>query len=164
MTLHILFSSIILLLSLFMIFHMLRRKFTQVLRYNYSGYQHNVETNELSLLNINPTSVRKTLSLHRVTRSEIVLNDAIILSIDHKLKKELSLDEIEKLSQIFQYEYQHKMVENKIRKVQLVVTVDDKKKYSICLYYRKGNRRYTDKPFELVLQDLIDWCVIMPVI
>jgi len=135
-----------------------RRSMENILRSTFSHYRYNKDTNQLSLFTNEQVTPDRSFAIDTISHYQIILNKKIIYSFSNDSCQYFSQGTVELLKQRFSSELRHKMIENRIRKVYLVITVTNRKKYTVCLYLRKGNQRYTRKHFDQVLEDVINWC------
>ena len=144
---------------------MLRRSqatMKSIFRHNFIDYQFNKAKNELILLSANQQKKPPCFSLNSITKSEILLNDKVVLSVDHHRKAASEYQHIKHLKRVFKHELQYKMLADRVRKVQLTLMVTNNKTHSVCLYLRQGDQRHTKKPFNQVIDDVIDWYQSVP--
>jgi len=130
------------------------------LRSTFSHYLYNEETQQLSLFINEQNTPDRSFPLNTVSQYQIILNTQVVFSFNRDENLLFSQYIIDQLKKTFDQESHHKMIHNRIRKVSLVITIDSKTNYTICLYLRKGNRRFTKKRFNEVLEELITWCFI----
>lgn len=102
-----------------------------------------------------------TIDLMRIITCEIRLNDNIVSIINKETGNGFDHDKEKDLRAIFAKEKAEKMVDGKIRQINLSITDTDNKHYVICLYMRKGSDRVTKKSYSIAIEDLIDWCWII---
>lgn len=135
-----------------------RRSMENILRTTFSHYHYNESNEQLSLFTNHQTSADRHFALATISDYQIILNNNTIFSYARTSNQYFSQHLVEHLTQQLIRESRHKMVAQRIRKVYLEITVTEKKKYTICLYLRKGNQRYTKKHFSQVQDDIISWC------
>ncbi len=103
-------------------------------------------------------SVSCQVSLKNIVSSEVKLNNMTINTISgengHGFDQSIESD----LLHTFNLEQRIKMVDDKIRHIDIVLTDNNNKSYSVCLYYRQGNQRLTKIKYERVLEQCMDWC------
>ena len=149
---------VILFLLLVLMSHRQRRSMRNILRSTFSHYLYNKKTKQLSLFTNEQNSPDRSFPLKTINQYQIILNQETIFSFNRDDNLIFSQCIIDQLKRKFDHESRFKMVDNRIRNVYLVITVNNKKNYTICLYLRKGHRRYTKKHFSEVLEELITWC------
>ncbi|MDG1751857.1 MAG: hypothetical protein P8I03_09390 [Thalassotalea sp.] len=99
------------------------------------------------------------LNVSDIVRSEILLNNALIYSFNSENLQDCFSDKKEQMVSLsFSNEKRGKMVDEKVRKIELLLTDKALNTYPICVYLRKGNQRLTKGKYEEVCQQLIDWC------
>jgi len=135
-----------------------RRSMENILRSTFSHYRYNKDTNQLSLFTNEQATPDRSFALDTISHYQIILNQKVIFSFSNDNCQYFSQGMVEQLKQQFARELRYKMVDHRIRKVYLVITITNKKKYTVCLYLRKGNQRYTTKHFDQVLEEIITWC------
>lgn len=100
------------------------------------------------------------LSISDVIRSDILLNKELIYSFNG-LGDELDCfsNQAEKMICLsFATEKRAKMVDDKVRQIELLLIDKTRKVYPICIYLRKGNQRLTKAKYEETCRQLVDWC------
>lgn len=124
-----------------------------ILRKNFSHFQCIKST--ISLYKRRQTSPAQLLNVKDIVSTEICLNDAPILLInaDAPFDNEVKAN----LLRSFSLEQQYKMTSTKVRKVMMKLTDTDKHVFSICLYLRKGDQRYTKLNYQLAQTKIIEW-------
>jgi hypothetical protein len=93
-----------------------------------------------------------------ITTLEVKLNDLTVNVIDQNEGNGFDDVKEQKLRALFVKEKIDKMVEGKIRQINLSFTDCQQNDYIVCLYMRKGSNRITKKTYLVVIEDLIDWC------
>ncbi len=97
------------------------------------------------------------LPIKNLIKSEIFLNDKSITSINAIDGLGFSATKEQALMFQFSTESRDKMLEDKKRKIEMVLIDDKYRHYKICLYFRKGDQRYTRKKYDDVIAQLIEW-------
>lgn len=96
------------------------------------------------------------LPIKNFTLSEVFLNNEKVSEIssttafDEKAQKDLLMK--------FSLEQRHKMIDHRLRSITLKLTDKKKKKQTVCLYFRRGNQRYTRIHFQDSIKIITDWC------
>lgn len=90
------------------------------------------------------------------------INSAIYLNNEkvNKINTNNIFDDeaLKDLTAAFSIEQRHKMIDNRVRNISIKLTDVNNKKYTICLYYRRGNQRYTRIHYFDSLKLITDWC------
>ncbi len=102
--------------------------------------------------------VQKVIALSNINQCQLLLGDHVISTINNTQGHGFSDQQEYKLRDIFHTEYIDKMVEGKMRRINLEIYSNDKNKYVVCLYLRKGSDRITKKSYYEVVDDVMDWC------
>lgn len=127
----------------------------KLLNRHYARFEIDDDNNSLHLFHRHQETAEKSINFNDVIHCEIALNDMVLAYVDNKTP--FSNDIEKKINEAFKEEKRHKMIDNKVRKVSMVLTDSDKKTYSLCLYLREGNQRLTKLRFEHVQVQVIDW-------
>lgn len=127
----------------------------KLLRNNYARFDIDKENEQLHFYQRHQDTIDKSINISAVIRSEVYLNDEGVSLIDDctpfSNKAELALNNA------FKEEKRHKMVDDKIRKVVLVLQLKSNQVETLCLYLREGNQRLTKMRFEQVQEHLLSW-------
>lgn len=102
-------------------------------------------------------NVYKSLSINDVIRCEVLLNNNIIHTLDEQPRNAISNHIETQLRDIFTTEHFDKMVDDKIRQIEIILTNNDES-YTACLYLRIGNNRVTGAKYHDAVDTLIDLC------
>lgn len=102
--------------------------------------------------------VQKLIPISAISQCELLLGDSVITMINSSQDHGFGNEKEDEVREIFHTEYIDKMVDGKIRRINLVLSSQDKSKYVVCLYLRKGSDRITKKSYYEVVDDVIDWC------
>lgn len=98
------------------------------------------------------------LAVDDIISSELLLNNRPLNVINsdnnHGFSETIALE----IRNAFALENRNKMVDGKVRHVDLILTDIDNKTYPICLYYREGNQRLTKIKYQVALEQCFDWC------
>lgn len=124
-----------------------------VIRKNLSNFS--CTNNKLKLYKRGSASPCNNFNIEDILSTEILLNDALIskFSADELFDTKME----QSLLKYFSIEQQYKMTSHKVRKVMMILTDKKNNTYSICLYLRKGDQRYTKLSYELTQTKLIEW-------
>lgn len=124
-----------------------------IMRKNYSNFE--LKKEKVYLYKRQHPLPIKELNLNNIIKSEVLLNHRPITRTQQGT--EWSPARQQKLLDRLAVQQQIKMTPDKVRKLSLLLTDDDNKKYEICLYLRKGDQRYTKIKYEQVINIIIDW-------
>jgi len=130
---------------------------SSLVRRNFAHIEVSQSKQQVGLFRRHQHSTDTVLNISDITASEVLLNDTVISLINLTKEHGFSHDSEVDLRHYFSNEYQDKMVDDKVRKITLLLTVADQN-YPISLYARKGNQRLTKKSYKEVIEDLINWC------
>lgn len=124
-----------------------------IIRKNFSHFSS--INDSISLYKRRSTSPCYTFSIKDIVSTEVLLNDSpiLLLNTDTVFDDDSKKD----LLNVFALEQQYKMTAMKVRKVMMVLTDSHDKHYSVCLYLRKGDQRYTKFNYQLTQTKLIQW-------
>jgi len=100
----------------------------------------------------------KVIALADVKQCQIMLGDLVITTINTTLGHGFNEQQEQSLREICRVEKIEKMIDRKVRRINLVLNTKDKAKHIVCLYFRKGSDRITKKSYFEVVDDIIDWC------
>ena len=100
----------------------------------------------------------KVIALTDVKQCQVLLSDLVIATINTTLGHGFDEAQEQALREIFHIEQIAKMTDGKVRRINLVLNTQTKKKHIICLYLRKGSDRITKKGYFTVVDEAIDWC------
>jgi hypothetical protein len=100
----------------------------------------------------------KIVALADVKQCQILLGDLVISTINTTMGHGFNADHERALRDIFHIEQIAKMTDGKVRRINLAIKTQAKKKHVICLYLRKGSDRITKKGYFTVVDEVIDWC------
>ncbi|TWX66256.1 SHOCT domain-containing protein [Colwellia demingiae] len=103
----------------------------------------------------------KVIALADVNQCQILLGDLVIATINTTLGHGFDEEYEQALREIFHIEQIAKMTDGKVRRINLALHTESKKKHIICLYLRKGSDRITKKGYFTVVDETIDWCWII---
>ncbi|SEL49250.1 hypothetical protein SAMN05216262_11239 [Colwellia chukchiensis] len=123
----------------------------------WSNFQVNTATKSLSLFKRHAKQAETTLDLTTITHSELLLNDELVSRVSAAPEQAFSNACEQAVMTAFAKEHRLKMLDNKQRKIQLRLTLEQKKSQLICLYYRVGNIRHTKLNYTQALNKALDW-------
>ena len=130
-----------------------------LLRKKFAKYEVQENQKFLSIYKRHEEEAITELKITEVKRCEIFLNSLLIYSFDSKGSENCFSNEKEQMLNLsFSNEKRGKMVDDKVRKIEMVVTDQAKNTYPICIYLRKGNQRLTSGKYEETCKQLVDWC------
>ena len=129
----------------------------KLLHQRFARFDINVDEKSISLFRRHETDISKTITLSDITKSEILLNDKTINSISLAADHGFNSDIESNLRGIFAKEKRDKMVDDKVRQIDLLLTSNKDNATYICLYLRKGNQRLTKACYSETIEQLIHW-------
>lgn len=100
----------------------------------------------------------KVIAFTNIQQCQVLIGDVVITTVDTTFDHGFNNQKDLLIREILHTEQIAKMVDNKIRRINLVINTNDKAKYVICLYLRKGSDRITQNSYSTVVDDIIDWC------
>ena len=118
-------------------------------------------SNDGSTLNLyrrHQTKIEKSILLNDINQCQVMLGNLVILTINTTHRYGFSNLHEQELREVFHTEQIDKMVDGKVRQINLVVNTYQKHRFIICLYLRKGSDRITKKSYFDVVDDVINWC------
>ena len=111
----------------------------------------------LTLYKRHHQTTKQVVEISSLKSSKILLNDEVISIISSDKDQAFSSAIEEQVLAAFAKEHRLKMIDEKQRKIQLYLTDNQDKEYSLCLYYRVGNIRHTKLKYSNVIDKVIDW-------
>lgn len=99
-----------------------------------------------------------SVKLSDIVSSEIFLNEVSVNNISEEASNYFSSSVEIDLIGHFNKEKRLKMVDDKVRTIELLLTDREGSVYPIRVYLRKGNQRLTRASFDNVISQVIDWC------
>jgi len=137
-----------------------RKKFSarSVLRQKYSAIELSESTQQLELYRNQQQHAETIIDLANITRCEILLNDYSLTLINNEAGHGFTQDKETELRALCNKEHIDKMVNGKVRQINLEITDRQNNNYVVCLYLRKGSNRITKRKYFKVVDDVIDWC------
>ncbi|OKY26678.1 hypothetical protein [Thalassotalea sp. PP2-459] len=128
----------------------------KLLRSHYATFTIDKEKAELLLFKRHEKTASARIAINNIMKNELYLNGELISTIDKN--SPFSNKAEARIDQTFKEEKRHKMVDNKVRKVVMIIHLQNQETKQLCLYLREGNQRLTKARFEQVQQQVIDWC------
>ena len=113
---------------------------------------------QIGLYHRHQNSADTIVDIADIVSCEVKLNNQTINLINQKTGHGFNDAKEQDLRNIFTKEQVDKMIDGKVRQVNLLITDIKEKSYMVCLYMRKGSDRVTKKTYSVVVDDLIDWC------
>jgi len=124
----------------------------------YARFEYDEESQSIHLFKRHQEEIDNTLRLTDIVQSEILLNGNSISIISAEQGQGFNSSLETKHNRIFAQEHRDKMVDDKVRQIDLILTDKNQHKYNICTYLRKGNQRLTKAGYHETVEKLIDWC------
>ena len=118
-------------------------------------------TSDMSGLNFfkrHQHEVDKSILLSDIKQCQFMLGNLVVMTINSTHRYGFSNLHEQELREIFHTEHIDKMVDGKIRRINVLINTYQKNNYIVCLYLRKGSDRITKKSYFDVVDDVIDWC------
>ncbi|PKH88301.1 hypothetical protein [Colwellia sp. Bg11-28] len=100
----------------------------------------------------------KVIALADINQCQVLLGDLVIATINTTMGHGFDEEHEQALRDIFHIEQIAKMTDGKVRRINLALHTESKKRHIICLYLRKGSDRITKKGYFTVVDEAIDWC------
>ncbi|WDD99447.1 SHOCT domain-containing protein [Thalassomonas actiniarum] len=113
---------------------------------------------QIGLYRRHQTNTDTVLNISDVISSKIMLNDKLVNLITQEQADTFTAEQEKQLQANFARIQSEKMLDGQLRKVHLVLTDKQHKRYAICLYLRSGNKRLTHTRYRDVVEDILDWC------
>jgi len=113
---------------------------------------------QIGLYHRHQKTTNTIINITDIASCEVKLNNLTINIINQKAGHGFNNEKEQDLRNILTKEQVDKMIDGKVRQVNLLITDIEEKKYAVCLYMRKGSDRVTKKTYLAVIDDLIDWC------
>ena len=113
---------------------------------------------QIGLYHRHQKAVDTIINIIDIVSFEVKLNGDTVNSISREVDGGFNDDKEQDLRVTLNKEKIDKMIDDKIRQVNLSFTDIHTKNYVVCLYMRKGSDRVTKKAYSAVIDDLIDWC------
>jgi len=157
-------NSLIIMLLVLLGFYIVYRIFLHqnsaksIVRREYSNLTLTKDKLSLNLFRRHQHEAEKVIALADVKQCQILLGDLVVTTINTTLGHGFNEQQEQELREICRVEKIEKMIDRKVRRINLVLNTQDKAKYIVCLYFRKGSDRITKKSYFEVVDDIIDWC------
>ncbi len=113
---------------------------------------------QIGLYQRHQSSTDTIIDIVDITNCKVKLNNQTINVINQKAGHGFNDAKEQDLRNILTKEQVDKMVDGKVRQVNLLITDINEKYYTVCLYMRKGSDRVTKKTYSVVIDDLVNWC------
>ena len=130
----------------------------RIVRQQFSLLEVSESGQQIGLYHRHQSDAEVIIDISNIVSSEIKLNEYSINVVNTEIGHGFNNDKDSSLRAIFANEKIDKMVDGKVRQISLLLTDNNKNKYPICLYMRKGSNRITKKSYTKVINELIDWC------
>jgi len=156
-----LFPYVIFFIIIIVIFYWFKRnRFSakSVVRKQFAHIELSESNLQIGLYHRHQKSTETIINIVDIASFEVRLNEQTICLINQQSGHGFNHDIEQGLRNVFATEQVDKMIDGKIRQINLLVTDVNKKAYTICLYMRKGSDRITKKTYSVVIDDVIDWC------
>ncbi|GHE88507.1 SHOCT domain-containing protein [Thalassotalea profundi] len=128
-----------------------------LLHRNYARFELSADNKQLSLFHRHQQDAALTLDVSSIVRSDVLLNDEVLLSIEADVSGfNEQLEQM--LENKFIDEKRIKMVDDRTRKLAVNLTDDKGTVYSVFLYFREGNQRLTKAKFGQITDEIKEWC------
>jgi len=128
-----------------------------LLRSNYARFRFDTESNKISLFKRHQTAVDRVISIDDIISSEVFLNGKFIGEVNSQENKHCSNDLDKEMRRLFEEEHRHKMLDRKIRKIDVKIITQKNEEVLVCAYLREGNQRLTRETFHTVIEYVLDW-------
>lgn len=129
-----------------------------ILHHQYAYFDQQDNNGELNLYKRHEKKHSLSLSVNDICEYNILLNDINLSTINSEKQGDFSANNEADLRKAFAQEQQHKMVDERIRKLTVILTDIQSKKYVICFYLRQGNQRLTKTEFKTAIEEVVNWC------
>ncbi|WDE12224.1 SHOCT domain-containing protein [Thalassomonas haliotis] len=159
-------TAILLVLSLLLIFLLVRYRRNRYGLASLRGKQYayleiSKSKQQIGLYRQHQTNTDTVLNISDVISSKIMLNDKLINLITQEQADTFNTEQEKRLLAHFTRIQGERMHDGQLRKVHLVLTDKQQKRYPICLYLRAGNKRLTRTRYQDVVEDILNWCRIL---
>ncbi|MDO6444951.1 SHOCT domain-containing protein [Colwellia sp. 1_MG-2023] len=130
-----------------------------LLRKQFAKYEVHENKKHLTIYKRHEEIASTEVNISEIKRCEIFLNNNLIYSFNSSEAQSCFSNEKEQMLNLsFSTEKRGKMIDDKVRKIEMVLTDQTSHTYPICVYLRKGNQRLTSGKYEEICKQLIDWC------
>ena len=127
-------------------------------RKHYTYLEVSKSKQQIGLYRHHQTNTDTVLNIGDIVSSKIILNDKLINLVTPEQADIFNGEQEKRLQQSLARIRAEKLLNGQIRKINLVLTDKQHKSYAICLYLRRGNRRFTKTRYLDVVEDIIEWC------
>lgn len=127
-------------------------------RREFSNIKLSEDKMSIELFKRHEKEAEKVIDLSDIKQCQILLGDLVIATINTTLGHGFNAEQEQALREIFHVEQIAKMTDGKVRRINLALSTEAKKRHVICLYLRKGSDRITKKGYFTVVDETIDWC------
>lgn len=158
---HYIYITVIILLLLGVFFYTVIRNKSSVktiVQKQFAQLELSESQQQIGFYHRHSKNIDTIVNIADITTLEVKLNDLTVNVIDQNEGNGFDDLKEKKLRALFAKEKIDKMVEGKIRQINLSFTDCQQNDYIVCLYMRKGSDRITKKAYLAVIEDLIDWC------
>ena len=125
-------------------------------KHDFAHFEISPSKQKIYLYKKNQSTSDIVLNIDDITASQVNLNSVMISLINLNIGYGFNNDLEQDFRHFLFNEYRNKMVDEKIRTINLTLT-DAKHSYPILLYARKGDKRLTNKRYKDVIEELVDW-------
>ncbi len=150
----------VILLILYFIKRKYQRLFSKtktLLRSNYARFRFDEETNKVSFYKRHQSGVDKVIPIEDIYSSEVFLNEKSIGSVTSTKGQNFNNERDKEMRRVFEEEHRHKMVDRKVRKINIKLFTNKGEEVLVCAYLREGNQRFTRETFHVVIEYVLDW-------
>lgn len=148
----------VLLVLLYLVRNQVQHQVRRLLRQNFVRFELNVEAKQLNIFKKTQIGASFSLALADIAELKISLNNEELYSLSNQ-SDFLFTDEIEQLiRKHFKDEYQNKMFDHTVRKIDLMILDQSNKHFLVSPYLRQGNQRMTNGQYFDVVEQVVDLC------
>lgn len=123
---------------------------------DFSVFHINQDQSALELYIKHQKELAKTLPILDIKGIEIKLNGNVIFGLNTNSEIGFSNQAENLILDTFALEHRHKMVDNKTRTIEVILSSEEDLEESVLIYYRTGNQRYTRLHYHECLTKIID--------
>ena len=155
------FIIVIVILAIGMFFYFFKRNKVSaktIVRKQFAHIELSESQQQIGLYHRHKKHIDTLIDITDIVICEVKLNDNVIRVINQEVGHGFDNEKEQDLRNIFKQEKVEKMIDGKIRQISLSFTDIHNKRYTVCLYMRKGNNRVTKKTYSVVIDDVVDWC------
>ena len=150
--------AFVLLLStpmIYLMFHRMRHN-RQSIRHQFTRLEFSNKTEQIRIYRPRQDKPSIELTVTEIIECSVYLNDIDLATVN--VAKAFDNDVQASIEDALAREYRHKMVDDKIRKIEVSIKTKTNKEHIVCLYLRKGNTRITKNSYDDSLLFLFNWC------